>query len=66
MVAGQDTVVLNKLHPPEAQAAVLAAALATYPHDGLYLRPAVRAAVEAAQADAGAHPNAADADPDGA
>ncbi len=49
-VAGQETVVLNRLHPPEAQAAVLAGALASFPHDGLYLRPAVRAAVAEAAA----------------
>lgn len=51
-VAGQPTVVLNRLHPPEAHAAVLASALAALPHEGLYLRPAVREAVEAARADA--------------
>ena len=49
VVAGQETVVLNRLHPPEAQAAVLAGALRTLPHSTLYLRPAVRAAVEAAR-----------------
>ena len=37
---------LNKLHPPEAQLAVLAESLRTLPHDQLYLRPAVRAALE--------------------
>lgn len=51
VVEGQTTVVLNRLHPPEAQAAVLAAALAALPHEGHYLRPAVRAAVDAARAD---------------
>jgi len=51
VVEGETTVVLNRLHPPEAQAAVLAAALAALPHDTLYLRPAVRDAVEAARAD---------------
>lgn len=48
VLVGEETVVLNRLHPPETQAAVLAAALRSLPHDTLYLRPAVRAAVEAA------------------
>ena len=53
VVAGAPTVVLNKLHPPEAQAAVLAAALREHGGaDALYLRPAVRAALEDAWADA--------------
>ncbi|WP_412060206.1 hypothetical protein [Rubrivirga sp. IMCC45206] len=49
-------VVLNKLHPPQAQVAVLARALREHGGvDQLYLRPAVRAALEDAwaQADAG-------------
>ncbi|HEX8298910.1 MAG TPA: hypothetical protein VF594_07075 [Rubricoccaceae bacterium] len=45
-VDGRDVVVLNTLHPPEAHVAVLAGALAELPHDGLYLRPAVRAALD--------------------
>ena len=65
-VAGQATVVLNTLHPPEAQAAVLAAALAGLPHDGLYLRPAVRAAVEEAAAPSRDGAPASGFDPDGA
>ena len=44
-VAGRDVVVLNRLHPPDAQALVLAEALRALPHDTLYLRPAVRAAL---------------------
>ncbi|MEM1054448.1 MAG: hypothetical protein AAGI52_02900 [Bacteroidota bacterium] len=54
-VAGREVVVLNKLHPPEAQLVVLAEALRTLPHDQLYLRPAVRVALADAwsQLDAG-------------
>ena len=60
VVAGAPTVVLNKLHPAEAQAGVLAAALREHGGaDALYLRPAVRAALEDAWAEAD-HP--ADAD----
>ncbi len=49
-VDGRDVVVLNALHPPEAQATVLAGALRELPHDGLYLRPAVRGALDDALA----------------
>ena len=69
-VAGRDVVVLNKLHPPEAQALVLADALRELPHDTLYLRPAVRTALDDAwdeldvlasrPAGAGAGPDTAD------
>ena len=53
VVEGVPTVVLNKLHPPDAQAAVLAAALGEHGGaEALYLRPSVRAALEAAWADA--------------
>ena len=45
-VGGRVVVVVNSLHPPEAQAAVLAEALRELPTDGLYLRPAVRAALD--------------------
>ena len=57
-VAGREVVVLNKLHPPEAQALVLAEALRGLPHEQLYLRPAVRAALADAwgQLDAGLGP----------
>ena len=62
LVAGRDVVVLNKLHPPEAQALVLAGALRELPHDTLYLRPAVRSALDEAwrDLDAGAGPDAGD------
>lgn len=56
-VDGEAVVVLNRLHPPEAQVGVLAGALRDHGGaDGLYLRPAVRTALEDAwaQADAGA------------
>ncbi len=49
-VDGRETVVVNTLHPPEAQAHVMAEALRALPHDGLYLRPAVRAALDDAWA----------------
>ena len=64
IVAGREVVVLNRLHPPEAQALVLADALRGLPHDTLYLRPAVRAALDEAwhDLDAGAGPDAADDD----
>ena len=65
VVDGTPTAVLNKLHPAEAQAVVLAAAIREHGGaDGLYLRPAVRAALEDAwtQADAGPAADAADDD----
>lgn len=50
-VGGADVVVLNRAHPPEAQLAALAAALRSLPGaDGLYLRPAARAALDDAPA----------------
>ena len=57
VVGDEAVVVLNRAHPPEAQAAVLADALRLHGGaDGLYLRPAVRAALDDlwAQADVGA------------
>ena len=63
-VDGAPHVVVNKLHPPEAQAVVLAGALREHGGvDALYLRPAVRAALEDAWAQADAVP---DAEPDAA
>ena len=60
-VAGREVVVLNRLHPPEAHVLVLADALRGLPHEGLYLRPAVRSALADAWAelDAGRGPDAA-------
>lgn len=49
-VGGREVVVVNTLHPPEAQAVVLAGAIRELPHEGLYLRPAVRAALDDAWA----------------
>jgi len=56
MVDGDPVVVLNRQHPPEVHLTVLAAALRELPADEVYLRPAVRDALEAlwAAADAGA------------
>jgi hypothetical protein len=45
-VEGREVVVLNRLHPPEAQVLVLAEALRDLPHEQLYLRPSVRAALD--------------------
>lgn len=66
-VAGREVVVLNRLHPPEAQALVLAGALRALPHETLYLRPAVRAALQDAwaQLDAGAGLEASGASEEG-
>lgn len=43
---GAPMVVLNRRHPPEAHLAVLAAALRQLPAEKVYLRPAVREALE--------------------
>ena len=62
-VEGAEVVVLNRQHPPEAQVFALAAALRQLGRvDELYLRPAVRAALEDAwdQADAGVPDEATD------
>ena len=64
-VDGDVLVVVNRAQPPEAQVAVLAEAVRRTDHDGLYLRPAVRAALEDAwaAADAG-RAEAGGAEPD--
>lgn len=49
-VEGDQVIVLNKLHPLEAHMAALAESLRSLPHEQLYLRPAVRAALEDAWA----------------
>ncbi len=46
VVDGAEVVVLNRMHPPEAHLAVLARSLRALPHEQLYLRPSVRAALE--------------------
>lgn len=56
-------IVLNKRHLPEVQLAVLAGALRDTPIDTIYLKPAVRRALEAtwAEDDAAASPATAEA-----
>ena len=54
VVDGEEVVVLNRAQPPEAQVAVLAGAVRACDHDALYLRPAVRAALDDAWAAADA------------
>ena len=49
-IGGEDVVVLNRGLPPERHLAVLAQCLRTLPIDGVYLRPAVRTALEDAWA----------------
>ncbi len=63
-VGEEELVVLNRRHPPEVHAAILAESLRDLPVEGLYLRPNVRAALEEQwkRADAGM----ADAPPDSA
>lgn len=46
MVGGQDFVVLNKRHIPEVQLNILAECLRDVPIDTLFLKPAVRQALE--------------------
>ena len=46
MVAGEEVIVLNKKHAPEVQLAILAESLRDLPTDTIYLKPAVRAALE--------------------
>ena len=66
VVDGEEVVVLNRAQPPEAQVAVLAEAVRASDHDALYLRPAVRAALDDAwaAADAGRAEGGAEADDD--
>ena len=67
-VDGEAVVVLNRAQPAEAQLAVLAGAVRACDHDGLYLRPAVRAALDDAwaAADAGGADGGPEADEDDA
>lgn len=55
-VDGVDVMVLNKMHPAEAQMAILAESLQTMPHEQLYFRPSVRTALEDAWAAQSAAP----------
>ena len=45
-VDGQQVIMLNKMHPPEAHMAILAESLRALPTDTIFLRPAVRHALE--------------------
>lgn len=45
-MGGEPYIILNKRHPPEAHLAHLADGLQHYPVDTVYLKPAVRAALE--------------------
>ena len=45
-VGGQELVMLNKRHPPEVHLTVLAESLRDQPVDTIFLRPAVRDALE--------------------
>ncbi len=45
-IGGEDIIMLNKRHLPEAQLVVLAESLQGLPIDGVFLRPAVRSALE--------------------
>ncbi len=47
-VEGEAFVVLNKLHPPEVRVAILAESLRDLPLDTVFIRPAVRRALEEA------------------
>lgn len=48
-VEGERLVVLNRLHPPEVNAAILAESLAGEPLDDVFLKPAVRRALDDAR-----------------
>lgn len=45
-VNGEEVIILNRNHPSEAQLAVLAESLRGLPVDTIFMRPAVREAVE--------------------
>lgn len=45
---GEEILMLNRQHPPEIHVAVLAEALRNLPVDSVYLRPAVRHALDEA------------------
>ncbi|ARA93678.1 MAG: hypothetical protein D6685_10745 [Bacteroidetes bacterium] len=51
IVNGEPLIMLNRYHPPERHLAVLAESLRDLPVDTVYLKPAVRAALEAAWRD---------------
>jgi hypothetical protein len=43
---GEEILMLNRNHPPEVHLAILATALRELPVDSIYVRPAVRVALE--------------------
>jgi hypothetical protein len=45
-VGGEPSIVLNRMHPPEVNLAVLAASLRPLDLDDVFLKPAVRRALE--------------------
>jgi hypothetical protein len=47
-VAGKETIVLNRLHLPDVHVAVMAESLRERPLDAVFIRPAVRKALEEA------------------
>ncbi len=66
-VEDQQTIVLNRRHPPEVHVALLAESLRDLPIDTVYLKPAVREALEAAWERSGRSVEAlASSDPEGA
>lgn len=58
-------VVLNRLHPPEVNAAILADALVDVQLDGLFVPPALRRALDEARARRAASSDGAGAPPEG-
>ena len=46
-INGEDLIMLNKHHPPEVHLVILAESLRDLPVEAIFLRPAVREAVEA-------------------
>jgi hypothetical protein len=67
LVGDQEVLVLNRRHPPEAQLAILAESLRGLAADQVFLRPAVRAALEEQwrRADEGLQADLGDGDGDG-
>jgi hypothetical protein len=67
VVGEEEVLVLNRRHPPEAQLAILAESLRGLAVDQVFLRPAVRAALEEQwrRADEGLQADFGDGDGDG-
>jgi hypothetical protein len=49
-LTGEDQIVLNRMHPPEAHIALLAESLREMPVDSIFVKPVVRRALEEAWA----------------